>query len=172
MADDLARMQMHAVQTSGNTIRNVTADPFAGAAADEIADPRPIAELIRQWSTDHSEFLFLPRKFKIKITVSENGLETIRGLAETRFQTLKAEFTGVDQTRLAQIETQFAPPLFKSKDIAIFEKSRSENPVFRAGADTNRHPHKAEAYAIVAVSLKAHGAPPGNPDRAADRNAL
>ena len=56
----------------GNTIRNVTADHFAGAAADEIADPRPVAELIRQWSTDHPEFQFLPRKFKIAVTGSPN----------------------------------------------------------------------------------------------------
>ena len=54
--DALAKVGMHAIQTSGNTIRNVTADHFAGAAADEIADPRPVAELIRQWSTDHPEF--------------------------------------------------------------------------------------------------------------------
>ena len=66
----LAEVEMHAIQTSGNTIRNVTADHFAGAAADEIADPRPIAELIRQWSTDHPEFQFLPRKFKIAVTGS------------------------------------------------------------------------------------------------------
>ena len=64
MLDALAEVGMHAIQTSGNTIRNVTADHFAGAAADEIADPRPVAELIRQWSTDHPEFQFLPRKFK------------------------------------------------------------------------------------------------------------
>ena len=66
----LADVEMHAIQTSGNTIRNVTADHFAGAAADEIADPRPIAELIRQWSTAHPEFQFLPRKFKIAVTGS------------------------------------------------------------------------------------------------------
>ena len=64
----LADVGMHAIQTSGNTIRNVTADHFAGAAADEVADPRPIAELIRQWSTDHPEFQFLPRKFKVAVT--------------------------------------------------------------------------------------------------------
>jgi sulfite reductase (NADPH) hemoprotein beta-component len=68
----LADVEMHAIQTSGNTIRNVTADHFAGAAADEIEDPRPYAELIRQWSTDHPEFQFLPRKFKIAITGSPN----------------------------------------------------------------------------------------------------
>jgi sulfite reductase (NADPH) hemoprotein beta-component len=64
----LADVEMHAIQTSGNTVRNVTADHFAGAAADEIEDPRPYAELLRQWSTDHPEFQFLPRKFKIAIT--------------------------------------------------------------------------------------------------------
>ncbi len=70
MLDALAEVGLHAIQTSGNTIRNVTSDHFAGAAADEIEDPRPYAELIRQWSTDHPEFQFLPRKFKIAITGS------------------------------------------------------------------------------------------------------
>ncbi len=70
MLDALADVGMHAIQTSGNTIRNVTADHFAGAAADEIEDPRPVAELLRQWSTDHPEFQFLPRKFKIAVTGS------------------------------------------------------------------------------------------------------
>jgi sulfite reductase (NADPH) hemoprotein beta-component len=64
---DLASVEMHAIQTSGNCIRNVTADHFAGAAADEIEDPRPLAEIIRQWSSLHPEFLFLPRKFKIAV---------------------------------------------------------------------------------------------------------
>ncbi len=66
--DALAEVDMHAIQTSGNCIRNVTADPYAGAAADEIEDPRVWAEIIRQWSTNHPEFTFLPRKFKIAIT--------------------------------------------------------------------------------------------------------
>ena len=70
MLDALATVGLHAIQTSGNCVRNVTADHFAGAAADEIADPRPVAELLRQWSTDHPEFQFLPRKFKIAITGS------------------------------------------------------------------------------------------------------
>ena len=66
--DLLADVEMHAIQTSGNCIRNVTADHFAGVAADEVEDPRPTAELIRQWSTLHPEFAFLPRKFKIAVT--------------------------------------------------------------------------------------------------------
>ncbi|MEO0327256.1 MAG: nitrite/sulfite reductase [Pseudomonadota bacterium] len=72
MLDALADVEMHAIQTSGNCIRNVTADHFAGASADEIEDPRPTAELLRQWSTDHPEFQFLPRKFKIAVTGSPN----------------------------------------------------------------------------------------------------
>ena len=66
--DELASVEMHAIQTSGNCIRNVTADQFAGAAADEAADPRPYAEILRQWSSLHPEYSFLPRKFKIAVT--------------------------------------------------------------------------------------------------------
>jgi sulfite reductase (NADPH) hemoprotein beta-component len=65
--DELAKVEMHAIQTSGNCIRNVTADHFAGAAADEIEDPRPYAEILRQWSSLHPEFSYLPRKFKIAV---------------------------------------------------------------------------------------------------------
>jgi sulfite reductase (NADPH) hemoprotein beta-component len=78
MLSALADVGMHAIQTSGNCVRNVTADHFAGAAADEIADPRPFAELLRQWSTDHPEFQFLPRKFKIAITGSPNDRAVTR----------------------------------------------------------------------------------------------
>lgn len=78
MLSDLADVGMHAIQTSGNTIRNVTADHFAGAAKDEVEDPRPIAELLRQWSTDHPEFQGLPRKFKIAVTGCEADRAVIR----------------------------------------------------------------------------------------------
>ncbi|MPQ60016.1 nitrite/sulfite reductase [Duganella sp. FT27W] len=64
---DLASVEMHAIQTSGNCIRNTTSDPYAGVAADEIIDPRPYAEVLRQWSTFHPEFIALPRKFKVAI---------------------------------------------------------------------------------------------------------
>ncbi|WP_238364714.1 nitrite/sulfite reductase [Mesobacterium pallidum] len=76
--DALGAVQMHAIQTSGNTIRNVTADHFAGAAADELEDPRPYAELIRQWSTDHPEFQFLPRKFKVAVSGSPNDRAVVK----------------------------------------------------------------------------------------------
>ena len=65
---DLARVEMHAFQTSGNCVRNITADPWAGVAPDEVEDPRVWCEIIRQWSTFHPEFTFLPRKFKIAVT--------------------------------------------------------------------------------------------------------
>jgi sulfite reductase (NADPH) hemoprotein beta-component len=76
--EELASVEMHAIQTSGNCIRNVTADHFAGAAADEIIDPRPIAEILRQWSSLHPEFSYLPRKFKIAITGAPNDRAAIR----------------------------------------------------------------------------------------------
>ena len=75
--DHLASVEMHAIQTSGNCIRNVTADHFAGAAADEVVDPRPYAEILRQWSSLHPEFVFLPRKFKIAVTGSERDRAAI-----------------------------------------------------------------------------------------------
>ena len=89
---ELAEVEMHANQTSGNCIRNTTTDQFAGVQADEIADPRPYCELIRQWSTFHPEFAFLPRKFKVAVNASENtdraaiqvhdiGLQLVRNAA-------------------------------------------------------------------------------------------
>ncbi|OAN65793.1 sulfite reductase [Rhodobacteraceae bacterium EhC02] len=244
MLDALAEVGLHAIQTSGNTIRNVTADHFAGAAADELADPRPVAELIRQWSTDHPEFQFLPRKFKIavtgspndravtrahdiglrmverdgetgfevivggglgrtpmigqvirpflprgdllpyleaivsvynllgrrdnkykariKITVHENGIDTIRDLVEERFATLRTAFNGADQALLAQIEPQFAPPAFAARDTHPFDIAYQNDPVFRSWADTNLAAHRRADHAIVSISLKAHGATPGD----------
>ena len=240
----LADVGMHAIQTSGNTIRNVTADHFAGAAADEIEDPRPIAELLRQWSTDHPEFQFLPRKFKIavtgspndravtkahdiglrmitrdgqpgfevmvggglgrtpmigkvireflpkadllpyceaivsvynvlgrrdnkyksriKITVFENGLDVFRDLVEAKFLDTRAAFTGVDQEILKTIEAQFAPPSFQTASLDGYEAARLANPAFRSWTDTNLAAHKAPGYAIVSVSIKKHGATPGD----------
>lgn len=245
MLDALAEVGMHAIQTSGNTIRNVTADHFAGAAADEIEDPRPVAELLRQWSTDHPEFQFLPRKFKIaitgspndravtkahdiglrmvrsdagepgfevivggglgrtpmigkvirdflpkadllpyceaivsvynvlgrrdnkykariKITVFENGLENFAELVEARYAEIRPAFTGVDLDILKAIEAQFAPPSFRDAPSAGYEAAHLANPAFRSWADTNLAAHKAEGYAIVSISIKKHGATPGD----------
>ena len=244
MLSDLADVGMHAIQTSGNTIRNVTADHFAGAAADEIADPRPVAELLRQWSTDHPEFQFLPRKFKIaitgspndravtkahdiglrmvlrdgaagyevivggglgrtpmigkvitdflpqtdllpyveaivsvwnrlgrrdnkyksriKITVHEHGIDEIRCLVDARFAEIRPSFSGVDQIMLAEIEAQFTSPAFKTADTKGYEAVRLANPAFRSWTDTNLTQHRADGYAIVSISIKKHGATPGD----------
>ena len=245
MLDALAEVEMHAIQTSGNTIRNVTADHFAGAAADEIEDPRPVAELLRQWSTDHPEFQFLPRKFKIavtgspndravtkahdiglrmirndanqpgfevivggglgrtpmigkvirdflpkddllpyceaivavynrlgrrdnkykariKITVHENGLDKMQELVEAEFERIRAKFTGVDREFLAQIEQSFAAPAFLTKGTENYDAERRANSAFRSWSDTNLTEHRAPGYAIVSISLKAHGATPGD----------
>ena len=75
---DLAKVEMHAIQTSGNCIRNISSDHFAGAAADEIVDPRPYAELLRQWSSFHPEFSYLPRKFKIAVIASDTDRAAMR----------------------------------------------------------------------------------------------
>ena len=75
---DLATVEMHAIQTSGNCIRNISSDQFAGAAADEVTDPRPFAELLRQWSTNHPEFTYLPRKFKIAVIASDQDRAAMR----------------------------------------------------------------------------------------------
>ena len=76
--DELASVEMHCIQTSGNCIRNVTSDQYAGAAKDEIEDPRIISEVIRQWSTFHPEFSFLPRKFKIAVSATEQDRAAIK----------------------------------------------------------------------------------------------
>ncbi len=244
MLDALAEVQMHAIQTSGNTIRNVTADHFAGAAADEMADPRPVAELIRQWSTDHPEFQFLPRKFKvavtgspndravtkahdiglrmmerdgaigfevivggglgrtpmigkvlkdflpredllpyleaivsvynllgrrdnkykarIKITLHENGIEDFAARVEERFALIRPQFSGVDQEMLAAIEADFAAPAFRTTPVTDYEDARRHYPAFRAWTDTNLSEHRVPGYAIVTISLKAHGKTPGD----------
>jgi len=241
----LADVEMHAIQTSGNCVRNVTADHFAGAAADEIADPRPYAELLRQWSTDHPEFQFLPRKFKIaitgspndravtkahdiglrmvrnaagepgfevivggglgrtpmvgmtvrdflpeadllpyveavlsvyntlgrrdnkykariKITLHETGRDEITRMIEAEFARLRPLFGGNDQKLLADIREAFAPPAFRNASIDAYDAFYKADPVFRSWADTNLTQHRNDQYAIVTVSIKAHGATPGD----------
>jgi sulfite reductase (NADPH) hemoprotein beta-component len=88
--EDLAKVQLHAIQTSGNCIRNTTSDHFAGAAADEVVDPRPYAELLRQWSTFHPEFDYLPRKFKVAIIASDTDRAAMR-LHDIGIQIVKNE---------------------------------------------------------------------------------
>ena len=249
----LADVEMHAIQTSGNCVRNVTADHFAGAAADEVEDPRPYAELLRQWSTDHPEFQFLPRKFKIavtgspndravtrahdiglrmhrnaagepgfevmvggglgrtpmightvrdflpvadllpyveavlsvyntlgrrdnkykariKITVHETGKLEITRMIEARFAELRPLFGGADQAVLDDIRAAFAPPAFRDAPVDAYDRFYQADPTFRAWADTNLAQHRNPNYAIVTISLKAHGKTPG--DATADQMRL
>ncbi len=241
----LAEVEMHAIQTSGNCVRNVTADHFAGAAADEIEDPRPTAELLRQWSTDHPEFAFLGRKFKIAITgspndravtkahdiglrmvrnaagepgyevvvggglgrtpmigqvlrdflpredllpyiesilqvyntfgrrdnkykarikimVFEHGIDEIRQMVEDRFKIQREVFGGNDQNLFADIQAAFAPPEYKSAPTEALDAALNSDPLFRSFADTNLAEHKNPDYAIVSISIKAHGQTPGD----------
>jgi sulfite reductase (NADPH) hemoprotein beta-component len=116
LLSDLAEVEMHAIQTSGNCIRNVTTDVFAGCADDEIEDPRPWCEILRQWSTIHPEFSFLPRKFKIAVTgatrdraairTHDVGLQIVRG---NDGQTAFRVFVGGGQGRLPHIAQEIAP---------------------------------------------------------------
>ncbi|APG47472.1 nitrite/sulfite reductase [Phaeobacter porticola] len=244
MLDALAEVGLHAIQTSGNTIRNVTSDHFAAAAKDELTDPRPYAELIRQWSTDHPEFQFLGRKFKIaitgsstdravtrahdiglrmverdgvagfevivggglgrtpligkvirdylpqadllpylesvlavynllgrrdnkykariKITVLENGIDTIREMVEERFEERRRAFDGTDQLLLEEITAHFTPPKLRGGNVETYLAAYDADPVFRSWADTNLAAHRDDNHAIVTISIKAHGQTPGD----------
>ena len=108
----LAEVEMHAIQTSGNCIRNVTADPYAGVALDEIEDPRIWCEIVRQWSTVHPEFSFLPRKFKIAVTGAPNDRAAVRsfGAAVTAILNLRGSQLNsgctVDHWRIASAHTR------------------------------------------------------------------
>jgi sulfite reductase (NADPH) hemoprotein beta-component len=116
---ELAEHELHAIQTSGNCIRNVTTDHFAGVAADEIADPRPWAELLRQWSSFHPEFAYLPRKFKVAISgatedraaiqVHDLGLQLVKNAAGELGFTVYAG-GGLGRTPLlGQVVREFLP---------------------------------------------------------------
>jgi sulfite reductase (NADPH) hemoprotein beta-component len=245
---ELASVEMHGIQTSGNCIRNVTSDPFAGVAADEIEDPRPYCEIIRQWSTLHPEFSFLPRKFKIAVSgatvdraavrvhdiglylrrsdAGEVGVEVLvgGGLGRTPMigKTLRAflpkrhllryleatlrvynEFgrrdnlyksrikilvhsLGIDKMReaveaefaamgegplelpaetIAAIAAHFAPPAYDppgEDDEALLDGAREADPAFARWLKRNTAAHRAPGHAIVTVSLKPAGRPPGD----------
>jgi len=244
---DLASVEMHAIQTSGNCIRNITSDQFAGVAADELLDPRPFAEILRQWSTFHPEFAYLPRKFKIAINAAAEDRAVVKahdiGLnlvqnenGETGFQVLvggglgrtpiigsvireflpwqhllsyieaimrvyneygrrdnkykarikilvKAlgveEFTRqVEQEwrdlqdspstitidELNRVASHFEPPVYEhlpDADLLLAEQ-RHDNKGFSSWMNRNVRPHKKQGYAIVTLSLKKTGVPPGD----------
>jgi len=244
---DLAGVEMHAIQTSGNCVRNITADHFAGVAGDEAVDPRPYCELVRQWATLNPEFAYLPRKFKIAITgathdraailVHDIGLAVVRndageigfrvvvggGLGRTpivghvireflpraeilnyldailrlynhygrrdnkhkaRIKILVKDRTPAQFAREVEDEWShlrggpatvpdeeferlaafFAPPAYAALpgDDAQFRSAVADNRAFSNWVKRNVHPHKIAGYAIVTLSLKRVGVPPGD----------
>jgi sulfite reductase (NADPH) hemoprotein beta-component len=240
---ELASVQMHAIQTSGNCIRNVTADHLAGVAADEIDDPRPYCEIIRQWSSVHPEFTYLPRKFKIAVTgspadraasevhdvglhlvrgaggeigftvlvggglgrmpiigqvlreflpvadllayleailriynrqgrrdnihkarikvlVKALGIERFRELVEAEWQESRAHAVQLPAAEVDRVRGFFRPQPYEIlTDLAA---PAGEEPRFQAWYRYNTHAHKVPGYRAVFVSLKAHGAIPGD----------
>ena len=182
---DLAKVEMHAIQTSGNCIRNISSDHFAGAAADEIVDPRPYAELLRQWSSFHPEFSYLPRKFKIaviasdtdraamrcspcrdnkykariKILVHEMGAEEYTRQVEAEYAHLLEEGVEPPFAELERIRTYFEDPLFEAG--APEEVDRSD-PDFAVWVDRNTVAHKEAGYVSAVISLKPVGGIPGD----------
>ena len=244
---ELASVELHAIQTSGNCIRNVTADHFAGVAVDEIVDPRPYAEILRQWSSLHPEFTFLPRKFKIAVNgasvdraaiqTHDIGLQMARnergelgftvyvggGLGRTPFiakklrdflperdllryveaivrvynldgrrdnkfkarikilvhekgeaafrEAVEAEYAANAQSALtlqeadiAHMRAQFAPPalLERATTSARIARRREHDGRFDAYMRANVAPHKVPGYAVMTISLKPIGLPPGD----------
>jgi sulfite reductase (NADPH) hemoprotein beta-component len=244
---ELAEVDMHAIQTSGNCVRNITTDHFAGVAGDEIVDPRPYCELVRQWSALNPEFAYLPRKFKIAISgatsdraallVHDIGLGLVRdstgavgfrvavggGLGRTpiighlireflpraeilnyldailrtynrfgrrdnkwkaRIKILVKQRTPEAFAREVEDEWQhaqggdgtvpeaefdrlaacFAPPPYTTlpADDPAFRAALADNRAFARWAGRNVHPHKVDGYAIVTLSLKRPGVPPGD----------
>jgi sulfite reductase (NADPH) hemoprotein beta-component len=244
---ELAQVDMHAIQTSGNCIRNVTTDEFAGVAADELLDPRPYCEIIRQWSTAHPEFDWLPRKFKIAVTAAatdraavdvhdiglhlkgdEDGRTTVdfkvggglgrtpvigstirqslpvehlltyleailrvynrygrrdnkykarikilvramgadgfRARVDAEWQALKGSPSTLTAEEIRRVETCFEPPDYPLRDSAadVLAEQRLANPPFSRWLTHNVHEHRHPGYAIVVLSTKATGVPPGD----------
>jgi sulfite reductase (NADPH) hemoprotein beta-component len=244
---DLAAVEMHAIQTSGNDVRNITSDHFAGVTADEVADPRPYCELIRQWAALHPEFAFLPRKFKIAVTGATNdrtavllhdvglvvvanargelGFRVIVGggmgrtpiighvireflpradiLAyleailrtynrfgrrdnkwkarikilvkertparfaldvEEEFAHLQGGSSTVPDEEFDRLSGYFTAPPYQAftGDDSAYRASVADNRAFGNWVKRNVHPHKVAGYAIVTLSLKRLGVPPGD----------
>lgn len=245
---DLAEVQMHAVQTSGNCIRNTTTDEYAGVIAEEITDPRPYCEIIRQWSTFHPEFAFLPRKFKIavnavpgadraaiqihdigvnivrneagelgyrilvggglgrtpvigteiraflpeedlltyldavirvynqfgrrdnkykariKILTKALGIERMRELVEAEWERIRDGEGKLTQAELDRVKKHFTEPAYKDlqDEPAELTSAKAENAAFARWLQRNVRAHKKAGYAVVTLTLKQKGTPPGD----------
>jgi sulfite reductase (NADPH) hemoprotein beta-component len=242
---DLASVEMHAIQTSGNCIRNITSDEYAGVAADEIIDPRPYAEVLRQWSTFHPEFAALPRKFKvaingavedraaiavhdigltvvhgpdgeigfkvmvgggmgrtpilgstvreflpwqhmltyieavmrvynqygrrdnkykarIKILVKALGVEEFTRLVEEEWLDLKDSPSTLTTEEMARVAAYFTPPAYETLESIDPRAEHADNKAFSNWLLRNVKAHKVPGYAVVLLSLKKTGVPPGD----------
>jgi sulfite reductase (NADPH) hemoprotein beta-component len=242
---DLASVEMHAVQTSGNCIRNITSDEYAGVAADEIIDPRPYAEVLRQWSTFHPEFAALPRKFKvaingavedraaiavhdigltvvhnelgeigfkvmvgggmgrtpilgsvvreflpwqhmltyieavmrvynqygrrdnkykarIKILLKALGVEEFTRQVEEEWQDLKDSPSTLTDEEMARVKAYFTPHAYESLPNIELASLQLDNKAYTNWLKRNVKAHKVPGYAIVVLSLKKTGVPPGD----------
>jgi len=245
---ELAEVQMHAIQTSGNCIRNTTTDQFAGVVPDELVDPRPYCEIIRQWSTFHPEFAFLPRKFKIavnshtkedrvatllhdiglkivhnqegelgfqvyvggglgrtpivaslvkeflaekdlltyldavlrvynlngrrdnkykariKILVKALGVEAFANLVDEEWQHLKDGPGTLTSDELERIKSHFSAPAYEklNEDDSALQAQIADNKAFSNWYERNVSQHKVNGYAIVTLTLKKIGTPPGD----------
>src|SRR5947207_1897549 len=145
----LASVSMHGIQTSGNCIRNITSDCFAGVAADEIVDPRPYCEILRQWSTLHPEFAFLPRKFKIAVSgAHEDRAASAHIITQAEFDRVAAHFQ-----RPAGVKPQPVSKLHVPSDAPV---------AFRRWLERNVHSHQIAGYRAVTLSLKRAGQAPGD----------
>ncbi|HKE40199.1 MAG TPA: nitrite/sulfite reductase [Casimicrobiaceae bacterium] len=245
--EELARVQMHAIQTSGNCVRNITTDHFAGVAGDEIVDPRPYCELLRQWSTFHPEFAYLPRKFKIgvsgspvdraatlihdigvhavrddagevgfrvlvggglgrtpiighvireflprgeilnyldaimrmynrfgrrdnkwkariKILVKDMGIDAFREHVEADWERVRGGAGVVPDEEIARLASFFDAPPYEdlSGEDTSFRAAIADNRAFSNWVKRNVFPHKIPGYAVVTLSLKKTGVPPGD----------
>ena len=245
--EKLASVEMHAIQTSGNCIRNITTDEFCGVAADEIVDPRPYAEIMRQWSTFHPEFAYLPRKFKIafngsvedraatavhdlaftvlqneqgevgfrvmvgggmgrtpilgsvireflprehlltyteaimrvynqygrrdniykariKILVKAIGAEDFARQVEQEWTDIKDGPSTLTEDEFNRVAAYFAPPAYEPLEDggAALKAQQEENKAFSNWLNRNVKPHRVPGYAIVLLSLKKTGVPPGD----------
>ncbi len=243
----LTSVEMHSIQTSGNDVRNTTADEYCGVAADELLDPRPYAELVRQWSSFHPEFAYLPRKFKIafnaatedraatavhdigitvvknaqgetgfrvlvggglgrtpmigsvireflpwqhlltyieailrvynqygrrdnkfkariKILVKAVGAEEFARMVETEWADLKDGPSTLNNEEFDRIAAYFTPPPYQTlpNEDATLKLQRTESKAFDNWLKRNVKPHKIPGYAIVVLSLKKPGVPPGD----------
>ncbi len=244
---ELAQVEMHAIQTSGNCVRNITTDHFAGACGDEVVDPRPYSELVRQWSTLHPEFAYLPRKFKIAISaatvdraaiqVHDIGLQIVANAAgeigfrvlvggglgrtpivghvireflpraeilnyldailrvynrfgrrdnkykarikilvkertpevfardvEAEWDRLKGGPATVPDAEIERLTAHFPGPAYErfAGDEPGYKSELADNRAFSNWAQRNVHHHKVAGYAIVTLSLKKTGVPPGD----------